>query len=127
METRKKTVKKEENVDKEALVKNIDETCEKIKKSLDEQFETLKRGEIPPPAEKKPLEKTDELYWEVLKSVVEKGSITASDIRKQFSVGFIRAKDYIDDFKSKGYIAEEREKNGYKVLLTMKQFNARFQ
>ena len=127
METQKRTVKREEKADKEKLLKTIDEICEKMKKSLDEQFETLKRGKIPPQTESKPLEETDELYWEVLKYAVEKGSIAASNIREQFSVGFMRAKGYIDDFRSKGYIAEESENNGYQVLLTMEQFHAKLQ
>ena len=127
METSKKTVKKEENADKEMLLKTIDEICENMKRSLDEQFATLEKGETPPQTEKQPLEETDELYWDVLKYAVETESISVSGIQKQFSIGFIRAKGYIDDFKSKGFIGEEKEENGYPVLLTTEQFNAKFE
>ncbi len=127
MAKQKTTVKQDGNANKETLLKTIDEVCENIKISLDEQFATPERGEIPPQTEKKPLEKTDELYGKILKYAVEKGYIIASDIRERFSIGFIRAKGYIEDYKSNGYIAEKRENNGYKVLLTMEQFNAKFQ
>ena len=65
----------------------------------------------------------DEDYLQVLEYAVRKGSISISEIQRQFNIGYVRAGMYIDDFENKGYISTSEGGKKRKVIITEEEFN----
>ena len=89
-----------------------------LMKALDSKYEKYDK-------QVKLLEENDD-YLKVLEFAVRKGSISISEVQREFQIGYIRAGRYIDDFENKGYISSSEGSKKRKVIITEEEFNAKY-
>lgn len=68
----------------------------------------------------------NEDYLKVLEFAVKKGSISVSEVQREFQIGYIRAGMYIDDFENKGYITSSEGSKKRKVIITEEEFKTKY-
>ena len=65
----------------------------------------------------------DELFYDVLKYAISKGTISVSDIQRRFKMGFNRAGRVVDQMYDRNFISKQENSKPREVLITQEQFD----